>query len=411
MARRSARLSRSTARIPEVAEPLVAEFMTVAELAIFAVAVGNLGAKDALQPAIEKALLRANHTPLTADEFATIPVDDEMFNYWVDEADYQAMPPLEDRRATPLLEARAWLLGGGLPEELYLPDAPDVLTGIFAHGEAFGSYWALEFESSMLLSLPDMRASHRGARTLVVVTNAYDNGSGDSHDTGCATWFTVIDVCLIDDRRKPHRDHRFTNLIAFERVGYANGYEWGYDGPWCEACDDDAYLERFAAACGVAKVDVGGVLRLLSKTGRRCRSWDALENNYEGMKARPPRDQDRDSDDGDDDGSRAADEFDFPEVQSQNAARDFPAMARVFPEVSKLYPEFTSLPPVGKYVHTDSGHLLAEHAPRRRLLSFCSKLPRSTRASLPAAVAALRGACAACTHMQVPEPYDDVEDE
>ena len=79
--------------------------------------------------------------------------------------------------------------------------------------------------------------------------------------------------------------------------------------------------------------------------------------------------------------------------------------------MSKLYPEFTSLPPVGKYVHTDSGHLLAEHAPRRRLLSFCSKLPRSTRASLPAAVAALRGACAACTHMQVPEAYDDVEDE
>ena len=399
MVRRLARLSRSTARIPEVAEPLVGEFMSLRDLATFAVALGNLRARDALYSVIERRLILDNHKLLTEEEHARVPLF--MDDYYDDNniyVDYDFFPRLKERRATPLLEARAYLLGGGLPGELYLPDAPEALMDIFAHGEAFGSYWYVEFESSMLLSLPDMRASHRGARTLVVVTNAYDNGSENNMTSFCSTRFTVIDALLVEDRDE------FTTLITYELCGDME--DRSYDGPWCVACEDDAYLERFASACGVAKANVGSILRLLSKTGRFCTSWDYLENNYEGMKARQPRDQDRDSDDGDDDDSRAADEFDFPEVQSQNAARDFPAMARVFPEVNSWFGPFNRPP---NYVHKDCCHLRPEHAPRRRLLSFCSKLPRSTRASLPAAVAALRGACAACTHMQVPEPYDDVE--
>ena len=184
----------SSPRIPEVAEPFVAEFLPLRDLAAFAVAVGNLRARDALHPVIERTLLRANHELLTEEEDVGVPLFNDYYyddnNFWVD---YDYFPRLSVRRASPLLEARAYLLGGGLQEELHLPDAPEALMGIFAHGEAFGSYWYVEFESSMLLSLPDMRASHRGARTLVVVTNAYDNGSEDNMTSFCSTRFTVID--------------------------------------------------------------------------------------------------------------------------------------------------------------------------------------------------------------------------
>lgn len=178
-----------------------------------------------------------------------------------------------------------------------------------------------------------------------------------------------------------------------------------YDGPWCVACEDDAYLERFASACGVAKANVGSILRLLSKTGRFCYSWDFLESNYEGMKARQPRDPDSGSDDDDTDDD---DEFDFPKVESQNAARDFPTMARAFATINSWFGPFTTPP---NYVHKDCHHLRPEHAPRRRLLSYCSKLHRSKRESLPAAVAALRSACAECTHKMVPTPHPSDSDE
>ena len=183
-----------------------------------------------------------------------------------------------------------------------------------------------------------------------------------------------------------------------------------YAGPWCVACEDDAYLERFASACGVAKANVGSILRLLSKTGRRCTSWDFLESNYEGMKARQPRDSDTgsDDDDADDDDADDDDEFDFAEVESQNAARDFPTMARVFPEVNSWFGPIKRPP---NYVHKDCCHLRPEHAPRRRLLSYCSNLHRSKRESLSAAVAALRSACAECTHKMVPTPYPSDSDE
>ena len=64
----------------------------------------------------------------------------------------------------------------------------------------------------------------------------------------------------------------------------------------------------------------------------------------------------------------------------------------------------------GRPGQTDTGHLEADAAPRRRLIEFCTALPAISRSSLVRLAGALRTACAECTYkMEPPEPGSDDE--
>ena len=144
----------------------VAEYLDLSTLSALVVGLGP--ARHILDPVVERSLLRANRAPM--GRYSLVPVDAATLRLHKrccrGEFDQKTMPKLRARCATPLLEARRLLRASGL-----LADPPSgALGGIYAHGEAYASAWGAELESSVLLSLPDLRAGRRPSRTLVVVT-------------------------------------------------------------------------------------------------------------------------------------------------------------------------------------------------------------------------------------------------
>ncbi len=279
------------------------------------------------------------------------------------------MPRLRARRSTALLEGRAALrrlMAPGPTQPVPWNDAtyytpgvapvpaplPAALRGAYAHGEAYGSAWGAELESTVCVSLPDLRPEARGARTIILITHGFDNGCGP--DCGCArSDFAVVDALLAED-------DAFRTLLAFELDG---GNEYGYAGPWCTPLDDAAYLERFVAACGVALTDAGPMVRALCQIDGK-NTWKHLRRNY-----------------------------------SDKVRKGIEAVMRDYPNIN-----------FGRPGQTDTGHLEADAAPRRRLIEFCTALPAISRSSLVRLAGALRTACAECTYkMEPPEPGSDDE--
>ena len=127
--------------------------------------------------------------------------------------------------------------------------------------------------------------------------------------------------------------------------------------------DDAAYLERFVAACGVASTDAGPIVRALCQIDGK-NTWKRLRRNY-----------------------------------SDKVRKGIEAVMRDYPNIN-----------FGRPGQTDTGHLEADAAPRRRLIEFCTALPAISRSSLVRLAGALRTACAECTFkMEPPEPGSDDE--
>lgn len=269
------------------------------------------------------------------------------------------------------------------------------------HGEAYGTAWGAELESSVLASLPDARVGPKGRRTLIVVSTLFENGCGP--ECGCA-WheWTIVEARLSDDA-----SGAFTTLVAFQRRG--RGESGGYY-PWCATCGS-AYAKKFAAACGVHSRDDGYVVRFLSMISWRggTPAWNKLEERYkhswlryghpleeDGRQARKLEEEE--SDDAEHDDDRSAD-WSLPRPDEPTAAGDFPNIAFGRPPMDGERPH-------GLMDTRDSCHLDATQAPRRRLVALCGALPASTRRALGPCVVALRGACARCTY-EMPFPEND----
>ena len=364
---------------------LVAEFLDPSTLSALVVGLGP--ARHILDPVVERSLLRANHAPQLWRHMR-VPVDEATLKLHKrccrGEFDQQTMPKLHARCATPLLEARRLLRASGLLED---PGSSGALGGIYAHGEAYGSAWGAELESSVLLSLPDLRAGRRPSRTLVVVTTGFENGCGP--ECGCA-WseWTVVEARLSDDAAGA-----FTTLVMFQRTGRN---EYSPNEPWCETVRDVAvppglytYLQTFAAACGVAVAEVGDVVRHLANAGRVRNAWTSLETRYARARLRAAG------------GGPASSRDDVDPGAEPTAAGDFPNIRfGIRDDVTEKALENAR----------NSCHLEEDVAPRRRLVALCAALPASARRGLGPAVSALRDACARCS-WKMPVPEEDSDDE
>lgn len=395
---------------------LVADHLDLAALAALVRVLGPKPGQSArnVDATIERALLRANHAPLSETDMQPAERPD-MFELYVNNMHGgPTMPQFRLRQATPLLEARAMACyihaSAGLSENL-----PKALNGLYVHGEAYGTKWGAELESSVLVSLPDARVGLKGRRTLVIVSTLFENGCGP--ECGCA-WheWTIVEARLSDDARGA-----FTTLVAFQRRG--RGESGGYD-PWCATCNS-AYAEKFAAACGVAVEEqitgtaqlwcVGYVVQFLSMLSScgRTPAWNKLEERYkqswlryghpleeDGRQARKLEEEEPDDAEHDDD--RSAD-WSLPRPDEPTAAGDFLDIAFGRPPMDGERPH-------GLMDTCDSCHLDATQAPRRRLVALCGALPASARRALGPCVVALRGACARCTYeMPFPENNYDYE--
>ena len=84
--------------------------------------------------------------------------------------------------------------------DLESADAPAgfSLAGLYTHGEAFCALHGYEYERSVLMSLPDLRAGHStlcSPRTLVLVTHGYEPCFECDGDCLCSgKYFHVVDV-------------------------------------------------------------------------------------------------------------------------------------------------------------------------------------------------------------------------
>ena len=415
----------ATPHVPDksLAFSLIADFLDLPALAALVNVLGPRGrGTPEVDAMIERALVRANRAPLCSPGACRCPAArDYMDRFYGEIFDYYpTMPPFRPQCATPLLSARAIVQRSDLFAE---PSLPEALKGLYAHGEAYGTKWGAELESSVLASLPDARAGRKGRRTLVIVSTMFENGEGPQIGNAWHEW-TIVEARLSDDATGA-----FTTLVAFQRAGFN---EWGGYDPWCAPCDA-AYAEAFAEACGVAVGEVGHVVQFLSRLSwcGRTPAWAKLEMRYK--RSREELDPDEMSD-----AHRRAemarhgidpDDFDavghlrdalaeerYGNIYGNNPhsadgplpGPGEPTAAGDFPDIAFGRAPVDGEAPNGITDTRDSYHLDRTTAPRRRLVALCGALPASARRALGPCVVALRDACARCTYeMPFPEHWNE----
>ena len=416
--------------LPELPLFSLASHLELETIAALALAMGSTGAALLIAAAdvIEGELLRRNHLPLTDEQDATTPAF-ELDEFGRDS--YGIGQPTTDRRSHLQHDARARLLRA----DTAVLDAGVDRESIYVHGESFGAWAGITWETSVLLSLPDQRRDTAGARVLFLMSAAFENGEYGGpclQQDEAGSYFNVIDVLLPGDGK-------FQTMIAFETNAW-DGWGSTCDGLGCHTCDAST-ASALAAACGVDETGVGQVLRAMMHCAFGD-AWDSLQGNYLGQlnyRIEQEREDIDDDDDGDDD-----DGWRHGEVRAINdATRLFPNITDNFSQRWK--PNYaheerlaraTGEEAVANKVEADAlraavisdeagctAEVLAafhaqwtggigfnsitldeEQAPRRRTMKLCEALP--SRSSLASTIACLHGWSDACTYEQKPRRYD-----
>ena len=398
--------------LPDIPLLGIASHLELETIAALVLAVGSKGPAllAAAAGVIEKELLRRNHAPLTTEQNETA------YNFEFEEFgqhdSVEDLPRTPARRSHLQYDARARFLRA---DAVVLDEGAVDRESIYVHGEAFGAWAGITWENSVLLSLPDKRPETAGARILVLVSAAFENGEGKGpclHYGDSGSYFHVIDVLL------PGND-RFQTMIAFETVRWC---DYNGNDPGCRVCDTST-ARAFALACGVRDAHVGRLLRALAHCAFED-AWDYLQGNYLHMDDKREQRENYlqgnyDSDDSEDDSRSTS-----PTRPINDATLRFPNITDNFRQQWKENYEkeeryarasaqevaaatielgFNPLTRFDWDLGFNSITLDAGEAPRRRAMKLCEAL--RSRSSLASTVASLHGWCDLCTYEQTPSEF------